>query len=258
VAQGLPERLEKGPTLLASQPLGMGSKVEIAGLLVQLNKRFLPHHVGSKQGHFEPEGTVRWELDAVLHGENPQNTQTLLNPDQVQVGRYRVRFGEPETPKQPWMIHVEDMGCEPVEENGPLSSGEKRVFWISTLGTRQIAFRGPAATAASSGPGLQLELTSGQSLGARRNAVLGDNGEYLTLGWVRLSLREQGDELPRSAEYQDQQIEKARHDFPDHRIEVLRVVYEPNSRIRFRELYTLREPGVSVLLQVTRKGRSKP
>jgi len=252
-ADGLPKALT-APTLLGEKTIAPGASFTAGPLRIKLTKTVMPAYVGTTQGEAVVDGDVQI-VDAVKKdGESSKNSASSHLPATIRLDRYRVVFDEAgATGGAQFAVRVDDLGCVGEQEGFPMTKGETMTLWLSTDGAPSVElFAGDdRETSAFSSDVFQLGLTSGTSENSNRRVVMDDKGRPLIPGWITLRSWENG---PESKEITAVALNTkgAQLAMKKHKIEVLKVVHGPKTKLRFKEPYAPADPALSVLVKITR------
>ncbi|MEO8698976.1 MAG: hypothetical protein ABI867_03000 [Kofleriaceae bacterium] len=221
---GLPPVLANGPHHVATHTIPLAKKLVVGDLTVMLSRRFMPDFMGSKSGV--------WVVDLAGQDALGKKSDTTTAPGMLRVGRYRITARPAGTD---FTLVIEDGVCDPEHVGKPLARGASASFWLSTEGTRLIDLRD--AESWNSSDWFELRLGHGFNRNGYYNAYLGMDlvraRENKTIDF--------SDTVPKPFV------------FVDHQIEIVRVVWGPNTTVVEGEILPVEtNPVAHILVRVTR------
>jgi len=222
----LPATLSSGPHLAGKRTIALDSTIVVGGLTLHVSKRFMPDVMGGKSG------TWFTDLDAKV-GEKSEMTTV---PGTLRIGGYKINAS---VAGKVFALEIMDGVCEPEYVAKPLKVGESRSYWLSTEGTRLIDLR--EAESWNSGDTIEIRLGAGFSRNGHYNAYVGMDVLRMRSGWHADKTIDFSDDPPKPFA------------LDDHTVEIVRVVWGPNTKLVQGEILPIEtEPVAHILVRLTR------
>ncbi len=226
-ADQLPKILVDGLHVIGKRTVVLDARVMLADLTLHVAKRFMADHVGAKTG--------TWVTDLVGEVAGKQDTTTV--PGTLRIGSYRITA---RTAGSAYALVIEDGVCAPALDTKPLAIGESRSYWISTEGTTAIHLMN--AESWNSSDYLELYLGFG----------FAHNGGYRP--YLNLTLLRQTAGATDRKELDFSDDVPAPFKLVDHRVEIVQVVWGPNTKRVQGEIEPVETvPVAHILVRLTRQ-----
>jgi hypothetical protein len=249
---GMPKALAS-PKELARKTLEPGKSFDAGPLKISLSKAIMPAFVGSTQGEAVVDGNVVHVADLKRDGESSKNSASMHLPGVIRLGGHRVTFTEAgKTALAAFDVKVDELGCDEIEHGPAMKKGQTRTMWLSMEGVSAVKmYEGDEHFSSDY---FELYLTSGLNENSSGKVMLDDANRPLTRAWISLRGVDNNSTGRGSGELNAIKINTPGSSFATdaYKVDVLRVMHGPKTKLRFKEPYAPADPVVSVLVRVTR------